>query len=149
MSAQRRRALIAAHDGTARGLEIVARAREIAEKANARLVIVHVLDRQMPYSSRDSDRQHMLREELAHVFDPAREIAGPEAETRAVSARSVIEGLLGAIEDEQAGVIVVGSTHHGPLGHMLFGDVAAQLAKRSDCYVDVVHIGEHPIEHAA
>ena len=149
MSAQRRRALIAAHDGTARGLEVVARARKIADRANARLVIVHVLDRQMPYSSRDPDRQHILREELAHVFEPARAIAGPDAETRAISARSVIEGLLGAIDDEKAGVIVVGTTHHGPLGHMLFGDVAAQLAKRSDCYVDVVHIGEHAIEQAA
>lgn len=149
MSVRRRRALIAAHDGTTRGLEVVARAHTIAEKADARLVIVHVLDRQMPYASRDPDQQHILREELAHVFDPARAVAGHEAETRAVSARSVIDGLLGAIEDEEAGVIVVGTTHHGRLGHMLYGDVAGQLAKRCNCYVDVVQIGAHPLEQAA
>ena len=149
MTARKRRALIAAHDGTPRGLEVVARARRIADSADARLVIVHVIDKQMPYTSRDPNHQHILREELAHVFEPARAVGGPEAETRAVGARSVIDGLLGAIDDESAGVIVVGSSHRGPLGHALYGDVAHQLQKRCDCYVDVVPVGAQAMQHAA
>jgi nucleotide-binding universal stress UspA family protein len=149
MTGKRRRALIAAHDGSPRGVEVVARGREVADAADARLVIVHVIDRQMPYTSRDPEHQHIMREELAHVFEPARAVGGSEAETRAVGARSVVEGLLGAIDDEQAGVIVVGSSHHGPLGHALYGDVARQLAKKSNCYVDVVAVGKHEPAKAA
>lgn len=149
MKGRRRRALIAAHDGSPRGLEVIARGREIADAADARLVIVHVIDKQMPYTSRDPDHQHIMREELAHVFEPARAVAGPDAETRAIGARSVIDGLLGAIDDEHAGVIVVGSSHHGRLTHAFYGDVARELAKRSNCYVDVVPVGGREVAKAA
>lgn len=149
MATQRKRTLLAAHDGTERGLEVVARARRIADTADARLLVVHVVDRQTPYWSRAPEYQHLLRDELARVFGPIREIAGPGAETRAVGARSVVEGLLGAIEDEHAGVVVVGSTHRGVLGHALNGDIAQQLAKRCRCYVDLVPLSGRPMTHAA
>ena len=149
MTAHRRRTLIAAHDGSPRGLEVVARGREIAEAADARLLVVHVIDRQMPYWSRDPEHQHLLREELAHIFDPVREIGGPNVETRAVGARTVTEGLVAAVEDEGAGVIVIGTTHHGPVGRMLYGSIARQLMSRCDCHVDVTPVGAGDVAEAA
>lgn len=143
------RTLIAAHDGTSRGLDVVARGREIADAADARLLVVHVIEKQMPYWSRDPDHQHLLREDLAHIFDPVREIGGPGVETRAVGARSVIEGLVAAVEDEHAGVIVIGTSHHGPLGRMLYGDVAHQLMSRCNCHVDVTPVHARKLADAA
>ena len=140
MTERRDRTLIAAHDGSPRGLAVVARGRRIAEKADARLLIVHVIENQTPYWAGDPDHQHRLRTELEHIFEPARAVGGPRAETRAIGARSVVEGLLGVIEDEKAGVIVIGRSHHGPVGHMLYGDVAHQIERRCDCYVDVTPI---------
>jgi len=149
MTSRPKRTLIAAHDGTPRGVDVVASARRIAHRADARLVIVHVIERQTPYWSRDPDHQHLLRHRLAQVFGSTRAVAGPDAETRAVGARSVGEGLLAAIEDEHAGVVVVGSSHRGPLGHAFYGDVARQLSKQCDCHVHVVPAGAHEVVPAA
>jgi len=149
MTHRRNRTLVAAHDGTLRGLDVIARGRRIAESADARLLVVHVMEKQTPYWSKDPDHQHMLREQLAHVFDPARAVGGPNAETRAIGARSVVDGLLAVLEDEHANVVVVGSSHRGPLGHVLYGDVAHQLEKRCDCYVDVAPIGSRGLATAA
>jgi len=140
MNKRKTRTVVAAHDGTTRGLPVVERARRLAEQGDARLVIVHVLDRQTPYWSSDPDHQHRLRRELADIFEPAREIGGPAAETRAVDARSVVEGIHGVAEDEQANVVVVGSSHYGPLGHVVHGDVARALDHRCDCHVNVAPI---------
>jgi nucleotide-binding universal stress UspA family protein len=140
MNQQRTRTVIAAHDGTPRGLPVIERARRIAEDGDARLVIVHVIDKQTPYWSTDPEHQHRLRQELAHIFEPAREIAGPSSETRAIGARSVVDGLRGIVEDENAHVVVVGSSHYGPLGHVVHGDVARALDRHCDCHVDVAAI---------
>lgn len=145
--AQRRGTILAAHDGSPRDLDVIARARQIAERADARLMIVHVIDKQTPYWSQDPEHQHRLRAELRHVFDPAREVGGPNAETRAIGARTVVEGIVGVVEDEGATVVVIGSTHRSPLGHVIHGDVAHQVDKRCDCHVDVAPIGEAAVPH--
>jgi nucleotide-binding universal stress UspA family protein len=142
MAHRRTRTVIAAHDGSSRDLDVIERAFRIAEGADARLLIVHVIDTQTPYWSQDPDHQHLLRAKLKRIFDPAREVAGPNAETRAIGARTVVEGLVGVANDEGANVVVIGSTHRNPLGHAVHGDVARQVAKRCECYVDVAPIGE-------
>ena len=149
MTTRKDRTVIAAHDGTPRGLDVVGRGRKVADAADARLLVVHVIEKQMPYWSRDPDHQHQLRDELAHIFGPAREIAGPDTETRAIGARSVVEGLLGAVEDENAGVIVIGTTHHGPVGRVVYGNIATQVAAQCSCHVDVTPVGPGRAPRAA
>ena len=149
MTTRKDRTVIAAHDGTPRGLDVVARGRRVADAADARLLVVHVIEKQMPYWSRDPDHQHQLRDELAHIFGPAREIAGPDMETRAIGARSVVEGLLGAVEDENAGVIVIGTTHHGPVGRVVYGNIASQVTAQCSCHVDVTPVGPGRAPRAA
>lgn len=149
MTTRKDRTVIAAHDGTPRGLDVVARGRRVADAADARLLVVHVIEKQMPYWSRDPDHQHQLRDELAHVFGPAREIAGTDMETRAIGARSVVEGLVGAVEDENAGVIVIGTTHHGPVGRVIYGNIASQVTAQCSCHVDVTPVGPGRAPRAA
>jgi len=143
------RTVIAAHDGREHGLDAVARAREIAEAADARLLVAHITEKQTPYWSVERDHQHILRDELARVFDPARAIGGPRLETRAIGASTVVSGLLSVIEEEGPGVVVVGASHRGPFGHVLYGDVARQLERHCDCHVEVAPVGLAQREPAA
>ena len=129
--------VMAAVDGREHGLRAVARARDIAEAVDARLLVVHVAERQTPYWSTQREHQTRLRHDLADVFEDARRVGGPHTETRMIDSSSVIEALIDAAEEEQAGVVVVGSTHYGPLGHAVYGDVAKQLKRRCDCRVEV------------
>ena len=135
------RTVIAAHDGREHGLDAVARAREIAEAADARLLVVHIMEKQTPYWSVEREHQHTLRDDLEHIFAPARALGGPKVETRAIGASSVAIGLLQVIEDEHPGVIVIGASHRGVFGHVLYGDIARQVERHCDCHVEVAPVG--------
>lgn len=129
--------VMAAVDGREHGLDAVARAREIAEAVDARLLVVHVAEKQMPYWTTERNHQTLLRHRLARIFEDARQVGGPHTETRMIDSSSVIEALIAAADEEQAGVLVVGSTHYGPVGHAVYGDIAKQLERRCDCRVEV------------
>jgi nucleotide-binding universal stress UspA family protein len=135
------RTVIAAHDGREHGLDAVARGREIAEAAGARLLVVHIMEKQTPYWSVEREHQHMLRDELEEIFAPARAIGGPLVETRAIGASTAVIGLLQVIEDEEPGVVVIGASHRGVFGHVLYGDIARQVERNCDCHVEVAPVG--------
>jgi nucleotide-binding universal stress UspA family protein len=140
--------VIAGHDGSTRGLDAVAHAQRIADEQNARLVVVHVIEHEMPYWSTDAGHQHRLRQHVHKVFDPVRRELGLDVETRLVSALSTRAGLREAAEDERAQMVVVGPSHHGPVGHVLYGDVAHWLTRHCDCPVDVAPVGARGAEAA-
>ena len=133
--------VIAGHDGTTRGLDAVAHARRIADAQNARLLVVHVIDHEMPYTSTDLAHQHRLRHHVHRVFDPIRDELGRDIETQLVSALSTRAGLREAAEDAHAQLVVVGGSHHGPVGHVLYGDMAHWLTRHCDCPVEVAPVG--------
>ena len=69
--------VIAGHDGTTRGLDAVVHAWRIANAQNARLLVIHVIDHEMPYLSTDVAHQHRLRDRVHTVFDPIHVRAWP------------------------------------------------------------------------
>jgi nucleotide-binding universal stress UspA family protein len=135
--------VIAGHDGTPRGLDAVTYAERIAAAQGGRLVVVHVIEHEMPFTSKDPIHQHRQRDRVAAMFAPVRDRFGSKIETRLVSAESVRAGLRQSAEDEHAGTVVVGPSHHGPIGHVLYGDVAHWLTSHCDCTVEVAPVGEH------
>ena len=133
--------VIAGHDGTTHGLDAVAHASRIAEAQNARLLVVHVIDHEMPYISTDHAHQQRLRQHVHRVFDPIHSEFGRDVETQLVSALSTRAGLREAAEDAHARLVVVGGSHHGPVGHVLYGDMAHWLTSNCDCPVEVAPVG--------
>jgi nucleotide-binding universal stress UspA family protein len=66
---------------------------------------------------------------------------GVDATPVAVPGRSPAEGLYRLLEAEQPSMIVVGSSHRGPLEHVLAGRVASRLLTASPCPVAVAPRG--------
>jgi nucleotide-binding universal stress UspA family protein len=145
---KRPRTVIAGHDGTTRGLDAVAHAGRLADAQNARLLVVHVIDHEMPYTSTDHAHQQRLRHHMHKIFDPIHGEGG-HVETQLVSALSKRAGLREAAEDVHAEAVVVGASHHGPVGHVIYGDVAHWLTRHCDCPVEVAPVGAHggPVAH--
>ena len=125
-------------DGREGGRDALALAWTLARGGGAELVAVHAY----PYDARPLhasvvDLRASLRDEAKALLD--RELA----ET-AVSARKLVVGdtsparaLHAAAEQEGAGLVVVGSTHHGAVGRVLVGDVATGTLHHAPCPVAV------------
>lgn len=62
-------------------------------------------------------------------------------EIGAISSSSTARGIYEFVEDEGADLIVLGSTHHGPVGRVLAGSVAERLLHGSPCPVAVAPLG--------
>jgi nucleotide-binding universal stress UspA family protein len=69
------------------------------------------------------------------------------ARTRVVADASPARALRNAAEAERADLIVVGSTHHGAVGRVLAGDVAAGTLHGSRCAVAVAPRGYAAADH--
>jgi nucleotide-binding universal stress UspA family protein len=67
--------------------------------------------------------------------------AGMQAEVRLVEARSAARGLHVALEDEGAGLAVVGSTSGGAVEHSVIGSTAERVIHGAPCPVTVVPHG--------
>ena len=82
------------------------------------------------------------------VFNQARaELGSIEFERRELQ-DTAAHGLTDLAEDEQADLIVLGSTHHGPIGRVLTGTVAARMFHGAPCGVIVAPRGWSEREHA-
>jgi nucleotide-binding universal stress UspA family protein len=66
---------------------------------------------------------------------------GATQDHRAVTSSSAADGLHELAEDAGAGLIVIGSTHHGALGRVFMGTVAADLLRGSPCPVVIAPRG--------
>jgi len=82
-----------------------------------------------------------LREDAQKSLDHELAEAGVDARTMVVGDSSYARGLHHAAEHERADLIVVGSTHHGPLGRVLVGDVARGTLHGAPCAVAVASRG--------
>jgi nucleotide-binding universal stress UspA family protein len=96
----------------------------------------------------DAEWVAFMRQQSEELLRCARRVLGDgvDADYRTVSAASESRGLHELAELEQAEVVVVGSTHRGPLGRTYPGSTGDRLLQGSACPVAVAPRGlrEHP-----
>jgi nucleotide-binding universal stress UspA family protein len=136
------RPVIAGYDGRAHGLDALALGGAIAAARRAVMIAAHVSDpsRRFGEAERSGHRERMdqfrsIREGVASALTDA---AGAVAVgVRSLPALNPARGLHDLAESERAATIVVGSSHHGPIGRVLVGSTGARLLVRAPCPIAV------------
>jgi nucleotide-binding universal stress UspA family protein len=136
-------------DGSDSSYRAVDRAAEIARDATARLVIVCAYE---PATPREvAAAEDVLGDEAFSVVGsaPAEETLRTAAERAAARGAGKIErvavagepvrSLVGALEEHQADLLVVGNRGLNTLAGRLLGSVPAAVSRRSPCDVLIVH----------
>ncbi len=123
------------------GRDALALGGQLAQKLDATPIVVAAL----PYSADLLGREQLSRalaQDTETRFALARrDLDGLRPQTRAVAGDSPARALYEVAEDEGATVIVIGSTHRGPFGHVLPGSVGANLLSGAPCAVAVAPRG--------
>ncbi len=135
------RKLIIAYDGSPNSGDALALGRVLAEVLGATPVVVTVvpvLDHLASTEEAGADTEDAANDARAAARD---HLKGFEAETRAVVAASPARGLHKIAEDEEPIVLVLGSTHRGPLGRAVIGSVGAALLSGAPCAIVVAPRG--------
>lgn len=123
------------------GRDALALGGQLAEKLGARPIVVCAL----PYSRQmigAEEVERALESDTRELLALARDqLDGLDPEVRATADPSPAHSLQQAAEAEGAVAIVVGSTHRGPIGHVLPGSVGTGLLTGAPCAVAVAPRG--------
>jgi nucleotide-binding universal stress UspA family protein len=129
--------IIVGYDGGAESRDALSLGRLLAEQSGGRLILAAVLPVRKEAIGLEG-YQAAVREDSQRLFAEALEgLAGLEVETRAVGDEAPPEALRALAEHEDVHMIVVGSTHRGPLGRIYPGSVAERLLHGAPCAVAV------------
>jgi nucleotide-binding universal stress UspA family protein len=134
--------IVAGLDGRDGGRDALALAHRLADALGARLLLAHAY----PYESdlpRGSNAafELALREQAEEMLRTAAAAEGVEAEVLAVPDVHPARALHRIADGEDAALLVVGSSHRGPLGRALIGDVARGTLHGAVCPVAVAPRG--------
>jgi nucleotide-binding universal stress UspA family protein len=135
------RAVLVGVDGTDRGDDATALARELAELRGARLVAGAVYRREFPVYPGSDAYEADLRDIAEHWLEGAVGSGKFAVEKRTVRATSPARGLHELAEAIGAEFIVVGSTHRASAGRVHPGSVGERLLQESPCAVAVAPRG--------
>jgi nucleotide-binding universal stress UspA family protein len=134
--------IIVGIDGSERGLEALGLARLLARATGATLVLASAYGLDL-FTPQELSAESMLRkgaeERLAHA---AATLDGDgDWESRAVEGATPARALHDLAERERVALIVVGSTHRGPVGRVLPGSVGERLLHGAPCPVAITPRG--------
>jgi len=127
-------------DGRAEGADALALAARLASVVDARLHVVAAYP-YAPLSARLLDGPTDARAARAVLAASRRELGAREAQLVAVAGSSPGRTLHEVAEACRAGLLVVGSSHHGPAGRLVLGSVTAETLRRAPCAVAVAPRG--------
>jgi nucleotide-binding universal stress UspA family protein len=129
-------------DGRDRGRDALALAGRLAGLAGGRLVAVHAIRFDLYVGRSEAPRYNSLAErDVERALRDDLAAAGLQAQIRVVGESSPARALHRVAEELDADLIVVGSTHHGPIGRMLVGDDAGATVHGSSRPVAVAPAG--------
>jgi nucleotide-binding universal stress UspA family protein len=115
-------------------------ARMLADAEEAELHVVSVHTETVFYEGREA--METIREMyFARMSEFAREEVGEPFSYHRIYETSASRGLTEVAEKVGAGIIVIGSSHRGPIGRVLMGDAGARLAAGAPCSVAVTPRG--------
>jgi nucleotide-binding universal stress UspA family protein len=127
-------------DGRAEGLDALALAERLAGVLGARLIVVAAYP-YAPLSSRILDAPTDAATARRALEGARRTLGVQDVELLTVAGSSAGRTLHEVAEDHGAGLIVVGSSHHGPAGRLVLGGVTAETLRRAPCAVAVAPRG--------
>src|SRR5919106_262327 len=133
-----RRVLIG-YDGTPEGEDALALGRLLAPLLGAELEAASVKALPHPHPRSQASRAR-LEEEARRTLAG---LADDGLRRRAVVSSSPAKGLFELAEDEEADLLVVGSSHHSGLGAVLAGSVGRALLQGAPCPVALAPRGYH------
>jgi nucleotide-binding universal stress UspA family protein len=134
--------IILGYDGTEQSHDALALARLLASAGDRSVVVAHVIPRPTPFDARTREYVSLVREHDHSVLDPAlAELAGLKIESRPIESTSPARGLHELVEEEGASLIVIGSTHRGPVGRVVLGSVGEMLLAGTPAAVAVAPKG--------
>jgi nucleotide-binding universal stress UspA family protein len=139
--------IVVAYSGTPEAADGLALGRLLAEICGVRLAVAYVMPDVRSDEITDRATQHVIRERLSRLRATAEQNlpVGARFELWPAFGVPVAEGL-DALTEDDAAMLVFGSTHHGPIGHAVLGDRAASAAERATVGVAVAPRGLR--EHA-
>jgi nucleotide-binding universal stress UspA family protein len=134
--------IILGYDATEQSRDALELARFLAIQGNRTIVVAHVIPRPPPYDARTREYVTLVRDHDHSVLDPAlAALAGLRVEARPIESASPARGLHELAEEEHASLIVIGSTHRGPVGRVVLGSVGEMLAVGTPAAVAVAPKG--------
>jgi len=136
------RTVISAFDATEEAGDGLALAHLLANETGGELLVVRVFSDLVEHPVPDAGEQRLVR---ARMSDTRRAIVaaipGSDDELMPVIDPSLTHGLHDAARRVDAGILVLGSTHHGRLGRRLLGASADALLAGAPCPVAVAPPG--------
>ena len=135
--------IIVGVDESAGSADAIALASSLAGMTGATLMLVNVFPYDVhPSRAVNYDFEAYLRQDSTEMLERMRSAQGDETiEIKAIPNPSSAHGLHALAEKEDAGMIVVGSTHTGRAGRVLPGSTAERLLHGSPCPVAVAPKG--------
>jgi nucleotide-binding universal stress UspA family protein len=132
--------IIVGYDGSARSQDALVLARRLAAAVGGRLVLAQVYPHDpVPLRGDTGAYEELMRQDAERML--AQADAPDAAERRAVPSPSAARGLHQLAEDEDAVLIVVGSSHRGSPGRVEPGSLSQRLIHGSPCAVAVAPVG--------
>jgi nucleotide-binding universal stress UspA family protein len=134
--------IILGFDGSAQAGDALALTRLLASQGARSVVVSHVIPNPRPFDSRTREYVMQAQEHIHKVLDPALQaLAGLRVEGRPIESTSVPRGLNEVAEEEGVSLVVIGSTHRGPLGRVVIGSVGEVLLAGAPAAVAVAPKG--------
>ena len=135
--------IIVGVDESAGSADAIALASSLAGMTGSRLMLVNVYPYDIhPSRALNYEFEAYLRDDSIELLEQLRSARADETiETKAIPNPSAAHGLHALAENEDAGLIVVGSTHTGRAGRVLPGSTAERLLHGSPCPVAVAPKG--------
>jgi nucleotide-binding universal stress UspA family protein len=137
--------IVVGFDGTDSGEDALALGMLLARATRAvpLVVVVHPQEYPIGVGRVDAEWVAYMHQQAEQLLGRARRLLGEDtgAEFREVSAPSESRGLHDVAEREQAELVVVGSSHRGPIGRTYPGSTGDRLLEGSACPVAVAPRG--------
>ena len=134
--------IIVGIDGHEQRHDALALGAELARIDEGQLVVAHVYPWTRWSEGLGNAYELTVREDAQELLaESTRELEGVTAETRAIADRSAPRALHKLAEEIGADLIVVGSSHHGPIGRTLLGSTTQRVLHGAPCPVAVAPRG--------
>ena len=133
--------IITGVDGRQGGRDALAFASALAEPAGNDLVAACTFPYEPRSRAANPAYRSMLIDESSKLLATELEATGVKARPFPVADTSPARGLHRLAEHEHAGLIVIGTSRHGPIGRMLLGDVTHGTLSAAPCAVAVAPKG--------